>query len=115
MHELHAVEALVKQAVAKANEHKASKVTKVVFSLGDLVGFDDGSIKLYFDDLAKGTLLESASLVINHKAPRLKCKDCSNVFEDKNRQFKCPKCCSASLIISSGKEFYLENIEIESE
>jgi len=115
MHEFHAVEALFKQAAAKAKEYKAVKVTKVVFSLGEMVGFDDGSIKLYFDDLAKGTIFEKALLVINHKAPRLQCKDCSNVFEDKSKQFKCPQCCSASLVVSTGKEFYLENIEIETE
>ena len=41
MHEHHAVQNLVNQAVEKA---ESKKVVKVCFGLGELVGFDDESI-----------------------------------------------------------------------
>ncbi len=113
MHEHHAVKNLVEQILTKSQENKAVKITKVNIALGELVGFDDESIKLYFSDFSKGTILEGAQIVINHYKPKLLCKDCSKVFEDVKREFKCPFCCSESVILNKGKEFYVENIEIE--
>ena len=112
MHEHHAVQNLVNQAIEKARNSKAKKVTRVVFGLGDLVGFDDGSIRLYYDQMTAGTILDRAELVINHHKPKLQCKDCSNSFEDPKREFKCPNCCSMSLVLQSGKEFFLESLDI---
>ena len=113
MHENHAVQNLVNQAIEKAQERKAKKVTKVIFGLGDLVGFDDGAINLYYDDMTAGTILEGAKLVVNHYIPKLKCKDCSKIFEDSRHEFKCPFCSSMALTLASGKEFFLESIETE--
>jgi hydrogenase nickel incorporation protein HypA/HybF len=110
MHEHHAVQNLVNQAVEKAG---TKKVIKVCFGLGELVGFDDESIGLYFDQMKSGTLLEGATLEIKHYLPKLKCKDCSLVFEDSERKFICPSCSSTSLSLQSGKEFFLESIETE--
>jgi hydrogenase nickel incorporation protein HypA/HybF len=113
MHENHAVQNLVNEAIEKANKLNAKKVTKVVFGLGDMVGFDDGSIGLYYDQMTDGTLLEGAELVIKHYKPKFLCKDCSKIFEDPKREFKCPACLSSALSPQGGKEFFLENIETE--
>ncbi|MBN1603019.1 MAG: hydrogenase maturation nickel metallochaperone HypA [Chitinispirillaceae bacterium] len=110
MHEHHAVQNLVNQAVEKAG---TKKVTKIRFGLGELVGFDDVSIGLYFDQMTPGTPLEGAVLEIKHYLPKLQCKDCSVVFEDPERKFICPSCSSTSLSLQSGKEFFLESIESE--
>ncbi len=110
MHEHHAVQNLVNQAVEKAG---TKKVIKVCFGLGELVGFDDVSIGLYFEQMKSGTPLENAELEIKHYLPKLQCKDCSTVFEDPDRKFICPSCSSTSLTLKSGKEFFLESIETE--
>jgi hydrogenase nickel incorporation protein HypA/HybF len=113
MHENHAVQNLVNQAIEKAILLNAKKVKKVIFGLGDLVGFDDGSIGLYYEQMTAGTPLEGAALEIKHYMPKLQCKDCSHIFEDPTREFKCPKCSSTALSLQSGKEFFLESIETE--
>ncbi len=110
MHENHAVQNLVNQAIEKAG---TKRVTKVCFGLGELVGFDDESISLYFEQMTSGTLLEGAEIEIKHYLPKLQCKDCSVVFEDPDRKFICPACTSTSLTLQSGKEFFLESIETE--
>ncbi|NLD99488.1 MAG: hydrogenase maturation nickel metallochaperone HypA, partial [Fibrobacter sp.] len=89
------------------------KVKKVIFGLGDLVGFDDGSINLYFEQMTSGTILENSTLIIKHYLPKLQCKKCSNVFEDPKREFKCTACSSTELSLVGGKEFFLEDIEVE--
>jgi hydrogenase nickel incorporation protein HypA/HybF len=113
MHEYHAVENIFRQALVKSQEYKAQKVTRVNLSLGELLGFDEGSIQLYFQQLAEGTILQEAELIIHRQPPKLKCRDCHSVFEDPGRKFRCPHCCGMSLILHSGKELYLENLEIE--
>jgi hydrogenase nickel incorporation protein HypA/HybF len=110
MHEHHAVQNLVNQAIEKAG---TKKVNKVCFGLGELVGFDDVSIGLYFEQMTSGTPLEGAALEIRHYLPKLQCKDCSAVFEDPGRKFICPSCSGTSLSLQSGKEFFLESIETE--
>lgn len=113
MHEHHAVQNLVNQAIEKANQQGIKTIKKVVFGLGELVGFDDVSIGLYFEQMTPGTPLEGASLEINHHRPKLQCKDCSLVFEDPKREFKCPACSSMNLSLLAGKEFSLESISAE--
>jgi hydrogenase nickel incorporation protein HypA/HybF len=113
MHEHHAVQNLVNQAIEKANQSGIKSVKKIVFGLGDLVGFDDVSIGLYFEQMTAGTPLEGASLEVKHYKPKLKCKDCSLVFEDPKREFKCPACSSTSLSLVGGKEFCLESISAD--
>lgn len=113
MHEFHAVEDIFKQALQKAREQKARKVTRLTLAVGELLSFDPGSIKLYFEDLAEGTMLEGAELLVHTCKPKLRCKDCDNSFEKQSSQLTCPTCCSAALILLSGKEFYIESLDIE--
>lgn len=113
MHEHHAVQNLINQAIEKAKLVNAEKVNKIIFGLGDMVGFDDGSINLYYEQMTEGTLLEGAVLEIKHYKPKFQCKDCSHIFEDPKREFKCPKCSSMSLSVLGGKDFLLESVETE--
>jgi len=113
MHEFHAVEDIFKQALQKARDNNAVKVTKLTLAMGELLGFDEGSVRLYFEELSHGTLLQDAELVFHSLKAKLQCKDCSASFEKDKSNLACPTCCSASVILKSGREFYIENIEIE--
>lgn len=112
MHEYHAVESIVKQIIDKASKNNAVKVNKVNLALGELVGFEEGSVRFYFEDLSKGTLLEGAELTIETVKPKLRCKDCGALFEKKKEMYNCPKCNKSNLEVESGKDFYIKYIEI---
>lgn len=114
MHEYHIVEGVVKQILEKAKNSNAKKITKVTLVLGELSGLQEESIRAYFDSLSKENLLEGAELAIKHVKSKLKCKDCGTIFEHERSDFNCPKCCSLGILLNSGKEFYIDNIEIES-
>ncbi len=114
MHELHVVQGIINQAIEKAKANKAAKITKIVLVVGELLGFDEGSIRLYFDDLSKGTLLEGAELTVKPVMAKFKCKECDQLFERRKGEFSCPKCCSLNLLTESGKEFFIDSMEIES-
>lgn len=114
MHEYHIVESIVKEAIASAKKSNALKVTKIVLVRGELSGLEESSLRMYFEELSKGTLLEGALIEFKTSAAKLKCKDCGELFERKEKEFSCPKCCAMNLVTESGKEFYIASMEIES-
>ena len=114
MHEYHIVEGIIKQILEKAKSSNAKKITSVTLILGELSGFKEDSIRIYFDNLAKENILEGARLVIKSAKSNLKCQSCGRIFEHQKSNFNCPKCHGLGILTNSGKEFYIDNIEIES-
>ncbi|MFA5388772.1 MAG: hydrogenase maturation nickel metallochaperone HypA [Candidatus Omnitrophota bacterium] len=115
MHEYHIVENIVKQVLEKAKSFDAKKITGVTLVMGELSGLQEEPVRMYFDTLSKGNaLLEGAKVTIKLAKSKLKCKDCGAIFEHERSDFNCPKCCGLASVFNSGKEFYIDNIEIES-
>jgi len=114
MHEYHIVESIVKQILEKAKTSGAKKITCVTLILGELSGLQEESIRVYFDTLSKDNMLEGAKLIIKPVKSKLKCNACGTIFEHERSNFSCPKCSGLGVLINSGKEFYIDNIEIES-
>ena len=52
-------------ALEKANEAKASKITRINLVLGELSGIVDECVQFYFDFLSKDTIAAGASLSFN--------------------------------------------------
>ena len=98
--------------MAKASS--AKKITSVTLILGELSGLQEESIRVYFETLSKGNILEGAKLIIKPVKSKLKCKDCGVIFEHEKSKFSCPKCGGLGILTDSGKEFYIDNIEVES-
>jgi len=115
MHEYYIVEGVVKQILEKARNSNAKKITCVTLVIGEFSGLKDGPVKSYFENFSRGTLLEGAKLVIKLVRSKLKCEDCAEIFEHEKADFTCPKCRGQGVLINPGKEFYIDNIEIESD
>jgi hydrogenase nickel incorporation protein HypA/HybF len=134
MHEYHSVESLVKTILATAKRQQASRITRVSLVMGELCGFEESSVRLYLENLSQGTLLEGVDVHIRHQPAELLCRTCNKTFPAKKHNFSCPVCgtagaCRAAaaapqpndpgdgasvVCTETGKEFYVENIEIES-
>ena len=104
----------MKQILEKAKNSNAKKITNVTLVLGELSGLQEESIRVYFENLSKGNILEGAKLIVKPVKSKLKCKDCGVIFEHEKSNFNCPKCSGLGILTNSGKEFYIDNIEIES-
>jgi hydrogenase nickel incorporation protein HypA/HybF len=115
LHEYSAVEQIVKIALHTAAEHQAGKVIAVSIAIGELTGFAEESLQFYFDIMKKDTPLIDTVLNIRYIAPRLKCSRCGHVFEREGRSFDCPECGGKSAPTGTGTEFFIENIEIETD
>jgi len=114
MHEYHIVQDLVKQVLKKAQASQALKVTRVRLVLGAQSGLEEGSVRLYFDTCTQGTIAQGAQLLIKPVAVKLRCRKCGVEFERQGGDINCPTCCSMGFLNQTGKEFYIEDIEIES-
>ncbi|MDP2210838.1 MAG: hydrogenase maturation nickel metallochaperone HypA [Candidatus Aquicultor sp.] len=114
MHELGLTQSILEIALDNAAKNEASRVLKVKVVAGDLTGAIDESLRFYFDYLARGTAAEGAELAIDHPPAIIKCAACGGESRVAAEQvFACPKCDALTVELLSGREFYVDSIEIE--
>lgn len=110
MHESHQVQRLIKDAEAELKKRGASKARKVSIIVGELLGFEEVSIQLHWEEMIQGTVLEGAELAIRFAPAKLQCPKCSLVFDKKGSQLSCPVCQVMGTPTSAGKEFCVSDI-----
>lgn len=113
MHEYHIVEKIVKDIESKAKTNNALKVTKVFLVMGQDCGCAQESVEMYFKNISQGTMLKDAKLIIKPVKTQLLCTKCNTQFTRTSNDCLCPKCKTEGIPTQVGKEFYVENIEIE--
>jgi len=113
MHELPISENILEIALSNANKAKAKRITDIYLVIGQLSSFIDESIQFYWDIISKDTIAEGAELHFNRIPAKFQCKRCENSFGLDGADFQCPRCSSTEIEIKSGREFYLDSIEVE--
>lgn len=92
MHEYHIVESIVGGVIARAKERGMASVEEITLKISELAGLEESSVRLYFQEIAKATMLENSRLEIRTIPAQLECKKCGMVFTRQKNQFNCPKC-----------------------
>ena len=113
MHEYPITQQIIKIAEKHCREAGGEKVTKVRLVVGEYSGFVGDSIQMYFDVIGKGTLCEGALLEMECVKAKLKCPACGEIYQKIPMTFACPKCGEDGGPTEIGKEFYIEEIEVE--
>jgi hydrogenase nickel incorporation protein HypA/HybF len=113
MHEYSITESLLSLALEKAKENQAARITRINVILGELSGVVGECVQQYFEILAKDTAARGAVLNFETKPTALKCRKCGKEFTPPGHQWDCPDCHEANVEIVSGRESYLESIEVE--
>ncbi|MHB1296110.1 MAG: hydrogenase maturation nickel metallochaperone HypA [Anaerolineae bacterium] len=113
MHELAITEDLLRVAVQHAEKAGAQRIITINVVIGDLSSVVDDSVQFYFDYLSQNTLAQGARLHFTRVAPRLRCRACGNEFPMRDRDWTCPVCQAVGGDVISGREFYLDTIEVE--
>ena len=113
MHELSVTEQLLNITLEHAEKANAKRVLNINLVIGDLSSFVADSIQFYFDLLSEGTKAEKASLSISRIPARARCRQCQNQFAPENLDWLCPRCGGLIEDVISGREFYVESIEVE--
>ena len=113
MHEYGITEEIVNIVLDKIKEYNNPKIQIINITLGKLTNFVPEVIEHYFPFISKGTQAENARLNFIQKNVVFSCNQCKNKFEEEEMIFNCPECNSNDLEIISGREFYIESIEVE--
>ncbi len=113
MHEASITESILSLALGKGQEAKAKKITRVNLVLGELSGVVGECLQMYFEVLAQNTLAGGAVLSFETRPTTLKCRKCANVFLPADHEWDCPDCRESNVEIISGRECYMESIEVE--
>ena len=113
MHELSITEHLLEYCITKAAEQNAVKIRSVRLCIGALKGILPECIQVYLDLLSEGTIAEGMQVQAEILPLKVCCKDCGRNSEISSRQLFCPHCKSLHLQILSGKEFYIDSLEVD--
>lgn len=92
---------------------QASKISRIHLTIGELSGIVPEYIQLQFDFLSKDTAAAGASLSFLQPPAKLRCRSCATIFSPHNRNWICPNCCEQKIEIVSGRECFVESIEVE--
>ena len=113
MHEYSITESILTLALDKAKEANAGKITRINLVVGELSGVVAECVQFYFDFISQDTLANGASLSFETKPASVRCHQCNNVFTPKDGNWSCPECRETGIDIISGRECYMESIEVE--
>lgn len=114
MHELGLTQSIVDIALEHAKGNDATRILTVTVKAGNLTGIIDDSMQLYFNYLCRGTIAEESRLVIEHLPALVNCRSCGEESEiGPFETFTCPKCGELTIELISGREFYVDSIEVE--
>ena len=113
MHELEITRSLVKLALDEAEKARAKKLTVVNVVLGEMSGAVDDSVAFYFELMTKDTIGEGAKINFRKVPMQAKCRNCGSTVSPKDIFWECEKCHSMDIEMISGKELYIESIEVD--
>jgi len=113
MHELTITQQVLEIALQKAQEAGARTVTRINLVIGDLSSVIDDSVQFYFDFLSQDGIAKGAELSFHRIPLKVRCNQCQCVFTPDGEPWQCPTCKEWNIEIISGREFYLDSIEVE--
>jgi hydrogenase nickel incorporation protein HypA/HybF len=116
MHELPIMKSILDIALQHAGKHDVLKIRAIHLEIGRLSDLEEEWMQRYFDYLSRGTLAENAELKIHWIPVVFQCPACAaSLKADGNnlRDVACAVCGNKQLILVSGREYRIKNMEVE--
>jgi hydrogenase nickel incorporation protein HypA/HybF len=113
MHELSITQSLLEIVLVQAEQARANKITKINLTIGAMTGVVSESVQFYLDILTKETIAEGSQVFFTNIPSRGKCRNCSRIFELPEYDWTCPYCQGKIIDVVSGKELFVDSIEVE--
>ncbi len=107
MHEMSIAAELIEQILEEANKNGLSRVDEVEIETGVMRQVIPEAMKVAFEAVAEGTLVEKATLIIKEMMAEAKCKKCEKLFEPAIDNYICPVCHEADVDILKGNDIFL--------
>ena len=113
MHELSVTQSLLELALKHANVAGANKIIGLNITIGDMTSIIDDSVQFYWDIISADTIAEGAKLKFTRIPTVLRCNSCDNEYTPDPGELACTNCSSFNVEVVSGKEFFLDSIDVE--
>jgi hydrogenase nickel incorporation protein HypA/HybF len=113
MHELAITQSMFEIVLKQAEQAQAKKVVKINLTIGAMTGVVSDSVQFYLDILTKDTIAEGAQVSFTLVPSQGKCRNCNQTFELPEFDWTCPHCQGSIIDVISGKELFVESIEVE--
>jgi hydrogenase nickel incorporation protein HypA/HybF len=113
MHELAVSESILNIAIKHAQNAQATRVTDLYLVIGQLSSIVDDSIQFYWDIISDNTLCKGARLHFQRIPAQMTCLNCGGAYTLEGELTPCPHCSSMQVKVTSGDQFYLDSIEVE--
>lgn len=112
MHELSIVRSIIGIVAREAEKAGAERVTEVNLEIGELSGIEFDSLDFAFKNMAAGSVIENAAIIIEKSKGTARCSKCGNEFLIENFIGSCNKCSAYDLEIIKGRELRIKSITI---
>ena len=113
MHEFSIIEGLIDIVKETAAQHSLSKVTGIRLCIGMMRQVVPDALQFAFEIIGKGTVAEGAHISITDIPTMARCNDCGCEFPVHGYCFICGTCGSSNVIVTEGKELYIDSLEGE--
>ncbi len=115
MHELPITQSICSLAVREAERVGATQVYALRIKMGEYPAYVPVLIQEYFNVVSEGTLAEGAVLEIETVPATLRCHTCGAERRMEKFRMKCPVCGSREVELLTGREFYIDSMEVETD
>ncbi|MBI4733911.1 MAG: hydrogenase maturation nickel metallochaperone HypA [Rubrobacteridae bacterium] len=114
MHEMGLTQSIIDIAVDHAERANANKITQINVKAGDFMSIVEDSLQFAFTYLSSDSIASGAQLVVERIPIIIHCDNCDSDSEvDKTDIHICPNCGECFVQLVSGREFYVDSIEVE--
>lgn len=113
MHELSIIEGIIKISQEEAKKNNVKRIIEIRIKVGEMSGVIPDIMQEYFDIASRGTLVQGAQLKIEKVPIKIKCQNCNSENIIDNMKIRCPICQSTNIKIISGRELYIDSLEVE--
>lgn len=112
MHEMSIAKNLFEIIKEEMERYGVQKVREIKIRVGVLTGIVPDSLRFCFGFLAQNTPAQDAKILIEKTPLKVFCKVCKDSFEMEDYEFICPRCGNEDVEIISGKELFIEGMEV---
>jgi len=113
MHESSMAMSILGIVTDEAQKAHVGAVRRVCLCIGDLAGVEATTLTACFEMLAEGTVADHAQLDIKRIPATGTCVVCGATASGRGRMLRCPACKTGSIKLATGRELYVESIEVE--
>ena len=113
MHEMTLCASLLRIIEDQAVQHGFERVHGVHLQVGAFAGVEVEALRFSFDVVARGTLADTARLVVIESGVEAWCLDCEAAVATGASLEACPRCGGARLRLDGGTELRLLDLEVQ--